>query len=196
MAHNSFTTRSKKTYLYLTTGVIAATALILYWMGRVVYCTCGYVKFWHGAIWSSENSQHLTDWYTFSHIIHGFIFYWVLTKFFPKKTWEFKLLIATLIEVTWEIIENSSFIINRYRESTISLDYFGDSVVNSLFDILACVIGFYLARKLPVWLSISLVILMEIVVGYIIHDNLLLNVIMLIYPLQAIKNWQLQLSPN
>ncbi len=175
-------------------ALVTATIFILHQMGRLWYCACGYIKFWHGAIWSSENSQHIADWYTFSHLIHGFIFYWLLQKFLPKTSIGLRMVLAILVEVSWEILENSSFIIDRYRESTVSLDYYGDSIVNAFSDIIACLIGFWLARKLPVWLSLTLVIIFEIVVGYIIRDNLALNIIMLVHPLESIKTWQLGLS--
>lgn len=177
-------------YILSTFGSLIITALSQYSFGRTIICKCGYIKFWHGAIASSENSQHLTDWYTFSHIIHGFGFYY-LGKIFKKLTLFQTFLLALTIETTWEIIENSSFIINRYRETTISLDYFGDSIINSLFDILAMVLGFYLAKKLPLWAIVGLTVLMEIGVGFLIRDNLTLNVLMLIYPSEGIKNWQM-----
>jgi hypothetical protein len=184
--------RSLRPGLVGTFVVIAIAASVLFGMGRVPICTCGYVKLWHGVVASSENSQHISDWYTFSHIIHGFAFYFLFWLLGKRRGWPvgFRLVLAVMLESAWEILENTPMVINRYRATTIALDYYGDSVLNSVCDILAMVLGFFVAARLPVLVVVGLMIAMEIGVAYFIRDNLTLNIIQLLYPVEGILKWQ------
>ena len=164
--------------------------LVEYLMGRLPICKCGYVLLWYNNANGSGNSQHLFDWYSFSHFIHGAIFYfffWLVAKRLPVRT---RLLFAVLLECSWELLENSPFIINRYRTATFALDYYGDSILNSVSDVFCMILGFLFTRKFPTWLTISLVIFLELFAVYMVRDNLTLNVITLIHPIESIKHWQ------
>lgn len=183
-------------------GAILAAAMalvfgvILLTMGRELICTCGSVKLWWGEVQSSENSQHIADWYSFSHAIHGLLFYffayvlWCRWKLFGGRPAVWALPIAVAFEGFWELLENSPMIIERYRAVTVSLGYNGDSVVNSLSDLGFMALGFLIASRLPVWASVALAIVFELFTLYMIRDNLTLNVLMLVWPVDAIRAWQ------
>jgi hypothetical protein len=172
----------------LIATLLATVGAIELAMGRPPICTCGHVALWHGAI-DAGNSQHLLDWYSPSHVIHGLLFYgatWLLRRL-PVR---FRLLIAVVVEAGWELLENSPVIIDRYRNATMALGYTGDSVINSLSDISCMMIGFAIARKLPVWATIVLAIIFELLTLAMIRDNLTLNILMLVWPIDAIRHWQ------
>ncbi|MGD9811961.1 MAG: DUF2585 domain-containing protein [Sphingobium sp.] len=186
--------RANRETILLVALIIAATAAVLLAMGRPLICTCGTIKLWEGAVNSSGNSQHLADWYSFSHVIHGFLFYagtWWLLRRRVRVGDRFAL--AVLIEAAWEIAENSPFIIDRYRTATAALGYTGDSVLNSMSDIAMMAAGFLFAAKMPPRLTIAVAIGFELFTLWAIRDNLTLNVLMLTFPLEAIKSWQGQL---
>jgi hypothetical protein len=169
--------------------LIALQALILFAMGRAPICTCGF-KLWGGIAAGPEISQQLTDWYTYSHIIHGVGFYLALWLVAPRSPVAIRFILAIAFEVGWEIFENTAFIIERYRQSAIGQGYFGDSIVNSVADTIASTLGFLLARTLPAWATAAVVVGIELFLLYVIHDNLTLNVLQLIDPNDAISHWQ------
>ncbi len=182
--------QTRLTPILVTLGIILLTAAYLLWIGREPICKCGTIKLWHGQVVSSENSQHISDWYTPSHIIHGFLFFGALWLVARRLALGWRLAIATLVEAAWEILENSDAVIERYRSVTISLDYYGDSVLNVVADISAMILGFFLASKLPVWATVALIVLFEAVTIWLIRDGLALNVLMLLYPLDWVAEWQ------
>ncbi len=184
---------SWRVWLSVAAGIVALQALVLWTVGQPLICECGVVKFWEGTVLGPGNSQHLFDWYTPSHVIHGFLFYLLLWGILPKSqinTWVFRLMIAVGLEVSWEVLENSPMIIDRYRQTALAQGYTGDSVINSVFDTLAMAGGFVLARRYSIGIIVGLAIAMELFTGYMIRDGLAFNVISIIHPIEAINEWQ------
>lgn len=168
--------------------VLLAGVAILFLMGRPPIATSGEIALW-GRV-GPDQSQMVFDWYSASHLIHGFLFYGLLHLLAPRMGMTPRLAIATVIETAWELLENSPIIIDRYREATIAMGYSGDSILNSASDIVLMIVGFWLARRLPVWAGIALVLVLELVPLLVIRDNLTLNVVMLLAPSDAIRAWQ------
>lgn len=170
--------------------ILATTAAILHSLGRVFFCTCGRVRIWAGGVHTPDNSQQLSDWYSFSHVIHGMIFFgllWLAARSVPLL---WRLVIAVVVECGWEILENSPIIIDRYRAATIAIGYTGDSILNSLSDVAMMALGFLIAARLPWLWTLGLALAMELITLALIRDNLTLNVLMLAWPAEAVRDWQ------
>ena len=163
-------------------------------MDRTPFCKCGIVSLWSADVLSNQNSQQFTDPYTFTHVIHGALLYGFVLLVAGKRISAGAMLVwAVALESGWEILENTDFIIDRYRETTISLDYYGDSILNSIGDILAMAVGFFLALRLPGRVTAVGAFALDTALLFLIHDSLLVNIIMLVYPIDAIRQWQFQL---
>ncbi|MCB0036590.1 MAG: DUF2585 family protein [Anaerolineales bacterium] len=182
--------RKKLWPILLIAAVLGITALQLHAQGRLWICACGRVDFWSGDIWSSDNSQHIFDPYSFTHLLHGVAFFWLLNWLLKNMPLNWRLLIALVIESVWEVVENAPFIINRYREGALALGYEGDTVVNSISDILLCAVGFLLVHYIGVKRSVIFFVAVELFLILWIRDSLILNIIMLIYPIDALGAWQ------
>lgn len=185
---------------YWLTGLLSIlifiiTGAILYYTDRSLFGPSGTFGWWESSIWSSENSQRVADVYSFSHVIHGMAFYgflWLVARRVPVK---YRFVLALLMEAIWELFENSPIIIDRYRSVTIALGYVGDSILNSLSDIVMAGIGFIITRFAKVWLTVFLVIAMELGCLFWVRDNLTLNIVMLVYPIESIAEWQSEIKP-
>ena len=180
--------------LWLVAGVIlifVVTAFALRLEGRLWICACGTIKLWVGDTCSSDNSQHFLDPYAFTHVLHGVAFYWIISWLWPRIRPAWQILIAIAFEAAWEIFENTNFVIERYRTATAALGYTGDAVVNSLGDILCCLAGFLIAQRLGFRRSLIAFVVLELILILWIKDSLLLEILMLVSPIEAIKSWQM-----
>jgi Protein of unknown function (DUF2585) len=177
-------------HIGITVAIFVVAALILVAMDRPLICTCGTVKLWEGVVNGPGNSQHIADWYTPSHIIHGFIFYAAARWLMPRQPPGIWLTAASVVELAWEILENSPMIINRYREATMAVGYVGDSILNSIADGGWMVAGFLFAARAPWKVTLAIAIGFELLTLWLIHDNLALNVLMLVSPIDGIRAWQ------
>lgn len=181
---------STRFWLIVAGLLLLAQIVVLLGMGRVPICECGYVKLFEPGVNTPGNSQHIADWYTPSHIIHGFLFYLLGWAVLRRGSFGARLTLAVIIEAAWEILENSPIIINRYRSETMAIGYSGDSVLNSAMDTVAMMLGFLFAARAPVWLTVVIAIVFELFTGWLIRDNLTLNVLMLVWPVDAVRQWQ------
>ncbi len=180
---------------FASVAVVAVATVVLAAMGQRWWCKCAQPDIASWDVWSMHNSQHVMDPYALSHVLHGVVFYGVLVWVLRGERARWMLPVALVLEAAWEVLENTPLVINRYREATASLDYFGDSVTNSVADIIACAVGFGLAAAVPWWGSVLVFIGFELLMVAWIRDSLILNVIMLAHPIEAIKNWQMAISP-
>ncbi|WP_454748876.1 DUF2585 domain-containing protein [Ciceribacter selenitireducens] len=183
-------TRATRFWLAAAAAFLIVQIVTLALMGRIPICECGYVKLFEPGVNTAGNSQHISDWYTPSHIIHGFLFYWLAIVALPRASFGARLTLAVVVEAAWELLENSPIIIDRYRTATMAIGYQGDSILNSAMDTVAMVLGFLFAARAPVWLTVVLAIGFEVATAIVIRDNLTLNVLMLVWPVEAVKVWQ------
>ena len=182
---------SAKRWAWATAAaVLAAAAVLLRAQGRLWYCSCGRLRLWVGDAWSQETSQQFLDPYSLTHVLHGFLFCWLLALAAPRLSSAWRFAAAVAAEALWEVLENTDFVIRRYREATAALGYEGDTVVNSLGDILACALGFLLARRLGLRRTLLVFAAVELLLLFWIKDGLLLNIVMLLYPSETIREWQ------
>ena len=171
-------------------AVLGAAAVLLRWQGRLWLCDCGRFRLWLGDAWGSETSQQLFDPYSFTHVLHGFALCGLLALLLPRANWRWRVALAVAAEAVWEVFENTQYVINRYRETTAALGYNGDTVVNSLGDVIACAAGVLIARKLGLLKSLIVFALTEAVLLFWIRDSLLLNILLLVYPSEKLRAWQ------
>ena len=182
--------RATRFWLAAAAAFLIVQIVTLALMGRIPICECGYVRLFEPGVNTAGNSQHISDWYTPSHIIHGFLFYWLAIVVLPRASFGARLTLAVVVEAAWELLENSPIIIDRYRTATMAIGYQGDSILNSAMDTVAMMLGFLFAARAPVWLTVALAIGFEVATAVVIRDNLTLNVLMLVWPVEAVKAWQ------
>lgn len=178
------------TYVAIAVALVALQTLVLYLFGQPPISTDGQVKLWEGEVLSAGNSQHLSDWYTFSHIIHGLLFYGLAWVIFRKQSVGVRFLMAVGLEAGWEVLENTPMVINHYRQQALAQGYTGDSILNSVSDNVSMMLGFLVAWRLPVWAVVVFGLSLELFAAFMIRDNLTLNVINLVYPFEFIADWQ------
>ncbi|MDG1430836.1 MAG: DUF2585 family protein [Paracoccaceae bacterium] len=178
-----------------TFGGLVIFATLFAW-GQPLICTCGEVKFWIGSIWSSGNSQHIMDWYTLSHFVHGLIIFPLGRKIFPNISFTSLFAIAILTGVAWEIVEHTDFVLDQFRNTTINQGYIGDSVLNAVSDYMFMMAGFLIGSLLPALVTLALIIALELTAAFTARDSLLLEAIMLAHPFEVIETWQQELNPQ